>query len=248
MEKPIKIPGWKIIRTIGKGSFGTVYEVEKTDDFGGGIHAALKVISIPESPSEVADLRTEGYDDQSMTKLFKSRVEEVTAEFKLMNKLKGCSNIVSFEDYSIVQHDEDPGYDVMIRMELLTSLPQFVHLHYEKTPITDTLVRKLGLDMCRALELCDHYDIIHRDIKPQNIFVNDVGDFKLGDFGIAKTSDHTTRATKTGTFGYMAPEVYWGKPYNASVDMYSLGLVMYWMLNERRGPFLPLPPEVPTPT
>ena len=73
------------------------------------------------------------------------------------------------------------------------------------------------------------------------------GDFKLGDFGIAKTSDHTTKATKTGTYGYMAPEVYWGRPYNASVDLYSLGMVLYWILNERRGPFLPLPPAVPKP-
>lgn len=82
-------------------------------------------------------------------------------------------------------------------------------------------------------------NIIHRDIKPQNIFINDNGDFKLGDFGIAKTADHTTVATKAGTFNYMAPEVYFGNPYNHSVDIYSLGLVLYWLLNERRGPFLP---------
>ncbi len=249
MEKEtIKIPGWRIIRTIGKGGFGYVYEVEKEDDFSGGVHSALKVVSIPDSQSEIADLRMEGYDDQSMTELFRSHVEDITSEFRLMSKLKGCSNIVSFEDYSVVQHDNDPGYDVMIRMELLTPLPEYIYRHYEKEPITDALVRKIGTDICNALELCHECSIIHRDIKPQNIFVNAYGSFKLGDFGIAKTSDHTTRATKTGTFGYMAPEVYLSKPYNASVDIYSLGLVMYWMLNERRGPFLPLPPAVPKPS
>ena len=239
------IPGWHIVRTIGKGSFGTVYEIEKEGEFGSGVRSALKVISIPESPSEIAYLRNEGYDEDSMTELFKSRVEDITSEFRLMNKLKGSRNVVSFEDFLIVQHDEDPGYDVMIRMELLTSLPDYVRMRYEKEPITDAIVRKVGIDICSALELCRERSIIHRDIKPQNIFVNAYGDFKLGDFGVAKTSDHTTRATKTGTFGYMAPEVYWGKPYNAQVDIYSLGLVMYWMLNERRGPFLPLPPVVP---
>ena len=246
--KEICLPGWKIVRTIGKGGFGKVYEVEKEDAYGESIRSALKVISIPESDSEVADLRNEGYDRMSMTELFKSRVEDITSEFRLMNKLKGCSNIVSFEDYSIVQHNDDPGYDVMIRMELLTSLPEYIYQHFENKQITDEFVRKTGIDICNALELCRECKVIHRDIKPQNIFVNAYGSFKLGDFGIAKASDHTTRATKTGTFGYMAPEVYLSKPYNASVDIYSLGLVMYWMLNERRGPFLSLPSAVPKPS
>ena len=244
-EKMKCLPGWKIVRTIGKGSFGTVCEIEKEDEFGAVIHSALKVISIPETDAEIKDYRDDGYDDASITALFKSRVEDVTAEFKLMNKLKGHSNIVSFEDYSIVQHDNVPGYDILIRMELLTPLPDYINRQFPGGEIPDKAAIGLGVDMCRALELCKKNRIIHRDIKPQNIFVNENGDFKLGDFGVAKTSDHTTRATKTGTFGYMAPEVYWGKPYNASADLYSLGLVMYWMLNERRGPFLPLPPVVP---
>ncbi len=247
-EKTIHIPGWKIVRTIGKGSFGTVYEIVKEDEFGAVIRSALKAISIPETDAEIKDYRGDGYDDASITALFKSRVEDVTAEFKLMNKLKGHTNIVSFEDYSIVQHDNVPGYDVLIRMELLTSLPDYINRQFPDGEIPDKVAIELGIDICRALELCSKNHIIHRDIKPMNIFVNENRDFKLGDFGIAKTSDHTTRATKTGTFGYMAPEVYLSKPYNASVDIYSLGLVMYWMLNERRGPFLPLPPAVPKPS
>ena len=48
--------------------------------------------------------------------------------------------------------------------------------------------------------------------------------------------------TRIGTPRYMAPEVFNAKPYGKSADLYSLGLVMYWMLNEKRMPFLPLPP------
>ena len=242
------IPGWKIIRMIGKGSFGAVYEVEKDDGFGEGIRSALKVISIPESTSETDAYRDDGYDDDSLTAMYKSRVADITAEFRLMSKLKSCNNVVSYEDHTIIQHDGDPGYDIVIRMELLTPLPKYLEQGTGNRTGDDLLVRKLAMDMCTALERCGKQNIIHRDIKPQNIFVNDEGVFKLGDFGIAKTSDHTTRATKTGTYSYMAPEVYWGKPYNTSVDQYSLGLVLYWMLNERRGPFMPLPPSVPSPT
>ena len=100
--------------------------------------------------------------------------------------------------------------------------------------------------MCSALELCRENNIIHRDIKPQNIFVSRYGVFKLGDFGVAKASTIRTSADKVGTYSYMAPEVYKGKGYDDRVDIYSLGMVLYWLLNERRGPFLPMPPQTPT--
>ena len=65
----------------------------------------------------------------------------------------------------------------------------------------------------------------------------------MGDFGIAKTVEKTMGGTKIGTYKYMAPEVYHYQPYGHNVDIYSLGLVLYWLLNERRMPFMPLPPE-----
>jgi len=106
---------------------------------------------------------------------------------------------------------------------------------------------RLGIDICKALELCQRYNIIHRDIKPENIFISDNGDYKLGDFGIARTIERTTSGlSKKGTYSYMAPEVYIGKKYGFSVDTYSLGLVLYRMLNKNRGPFLPQPPEAIT--
>jgi len=106
---------------------------------------------------------------------------------------------------------------------------------------------RLGIDICKALELCQRYNIIHRDIKPENIFISDNRDYKLGDFGIARTIERTTSGlSKKGTYSYMAPEVYAGREYGFSVDTYSLGLVLYRMLNKNRGPFLPQPPEAIT--
>lgn len=244
-ENTVQIPGWRIIRVIGQGGFGKVYEIEKDDEFGGGMHSALKVVSVPESASEIQAYRDDGYDEASISALFRNRVSDITSEFRLMGKLKGCSNIVSYEDHMIVRHENDPGYDILIRMELLTPLPRYIEQRFGSGPVDEETVRRIGADICRALEICARYNILHRDIKPQNIFVNEIGDFKLGDFGIARTSDHTTRATMTGTYVYMAPEVFLNKPYHRSVDQYSLGMVLYWLLNERRNPFLPLPPEIP---
>ena len=242
---PCPLDGWEITREISSGSFGRVYEIKKLDNFGETDHSALKVISIPESGNEVNSYRDDGLDDESIIKILTNRVKDIREEFFLMSKLRGNSNIVSYEDHETIQHQDRMGYDILIRMELLTSLTDYLNTNVDVKNINDSIVIQLGIDICRALELCRKYDIIHRDIKPQNIFINKNGDFKLGDFGIARTMDHSTYATKAGTYGYMAPEVYKVQPYNSTIDMYSLGLVMYWMLNERRGPFLPLPPETP---
>lgn len=240
-------PGWQVVRLIGSGSCGRVYNIEKTDGFGQVEHSAMKVISIPATRGEITGYRDDGYDDASITALFRDQVEDIITEVRTMSRLKGNSNIVSYEDHMVIPHRDDPGWDILIRMELLTSLPNYYKLIQTEQGVDENAVLKLGIDICKALELCGKQSIIHRDIKPQNIFISENGAFKLGDFGIARTADHTTKATKTGTYGYMAPEVYKDETYNASVDIYSLGLVLYWMLNERRTPFQPLPPVVPTP-
>ena len=241
MNKKEFWPGWETVRVIGSGGFGKVYEIRKIDD-AGEFHSALKVISIPQSPEDYRAYVDDGYDEESITSIFKTQLEDIVSEFKMMSQFRGTSNIVSYEDHMIVPHGDDFGWDILIRMELLTSLPDY----YRQTEWTIENTIKLGIDICRALELCGQQKIIHRDIKPQNIFVNKFGDFKLGDFGVARTMDHTTRATKIGTYSYMAPEVVRELPYNATADIYSLGLVMYWLLNERRLPFLPLPPAIPS--
>ena len=70
-----------------------------------------------------------------------------------------------------------------------------------------------------------------------------LGDYKLGDFGIARTVEKTTGGlSRKGTYTYMAPEVYREEPYGPSVDIYSLGVVLYRLLNDNRAPFLPAYP------
>ena len=231
---------WSIVREIGEGSFGKVFEIERRD-FGYTYKAALKAITIPHSQSEVKSVLADGMDEQSATSYFRGFVEEMVAEFVLMSKLKGHSNIVSYEDHRVVEHTEGIGWDILIRMELLTPLLD----HVSKNPLSRGDVIKLGIDICKALEVCRKNNIIHRDIKPENIFYSDIGDFKLGDFGIAKTVEKTTGGlSKKGTYTYMAPEVYKGEAYGASVDIYSLGIVLYRFMNNNRAPFLP---PYPTP-
>lgn len=235
------LPGWEIVRCIGSGSSGKVYELKKKDEYGGDFHCALKVISVPGSQKEYDEM-LETMSEFAMRAKLREKVEEISNEYRLLGALRGHPNVVNCEDQMIIPHENDMGWDIYIRMELLQSLPDYVR----ENGMTVENVIKLGSDMCSALELCRENNIIHRDIKPQNIFVSRYGVFKLGDFGVAKASTIRTSADKVGTYSYMAPEVYKGKGYDYRVDIYSLGMVLYWLLNERRGPFLPMPPQTPT--
>ena len=230
---------WHIARLIGEGSFGKVFEIRR-EDFGQTYRAALKAITIPESASEVRSMLSEGMDKASVRASFQSTVEELVKEFALMSKLKGNSNVVSYENHQVIEHRDGIGWDILIQMELLTPLDEYLR---QKKAVSQREVLQLGIDLCKALELCQKHNIIHRDIKPENTFVSENGDFKLGDFGTARTLERTTGGlSKKGTYAYMAPEVYKGEAYGPTVDLYSLGLILYRLLNGNRLPFLPAAP------
>lgn len=232
--------GWKIEECIGEGGFGKVYRITR-NEFGHTYEAALKVIDIPQSQSEVNSFKNEGMTNESVTVYFQSMVEKVVEEFALMSRLKGNSNIVSYEDHYVEKKQEEFGWRIYIRMELLT--PLFTHV--KEHGLNEQDIIKIGIDICRSLELCKLNNIIHRDIKPENIFVSSIGDYKLGDFGIARELEKTSAGlTKVGTKNYMAPEVYKGYKYNSTVDIYSLGIVLYRFLNDNRLPFMPPAPQI----
>ena len=226
---------WTVTEFIGAGNFGNVYRIER-QEYGHTYVSALKELHVPQSQAELDAIRKEGLDEISMTEYFQGMVENIMSEIVLMESLKGNSNIVSYEDHEVVKSDTEIGWDVYIRMELLIPLYDYFQTH----TMTVKDVISMGVDICNALELCEKRHIIHRDIKPENIFYSSQGSFKLGDFGIARELEMTTDSlTRTGTPSYIAPEVFKGKPYDSTVDIYSLGIVLYRFLNNNRTPLLP---------
>ena len=226
-------PEWHIVKKIGQGSYGIVYEAVRTDH---SIESksAIKIISIPKTNSEVESFRAKGMSIETVKKNLQGVVDNLVNEIQIMESLKGVQNIVSVEDYMVLEKKDDIGWDIYIRMELLIPLSTYII----DNPLSEMQVIKLGMDICSALELCSKCGIIHHDIKPENIFVNQFGDFKLGDFGIArKNVNSSTGFTQTGTYYYMAPEIEKLSPYDATVDIYSLGLVMYRFMNANLLPF-----------
>lgn len=231
--------GWQLGELLGEGAYGKVFRIER-DEFGHIYESALKVISIPQNQSELQSVLAEGMDLDSAATYFYGIVRDIVEEFTLMSSLRGNTNIVSYEDHAVVPVEGTIGWNIFIRMELLTPMLDYLQTH----KATKREILKLGVDMCQALEICRDCDIIHRDIKPENIFVSKMGKYKLGDFGIARKMEKTTgNLSRKGTLNYMAPEVFNGIPYGETVDSYSLGLVLYRMLNQNRMPFLPPYPQ-----
>lgn len=245
MDKELPIspwPEWKIVSKIGEGSFGRVYKAQRTEK-GRSFYSAIKIITIPASKGELDSVRSESGDEKSVRGYFENLVEECIQEVSTMEYFRGNSHIVSVEDYKVMEYLDEIGWDIFIRMEYLTSFMEY----YAGKNLTEKEVMKLGIDLCKALEYCGQLHIIHRDIKPENIFVSRFGDFKLGDFGIARELEKTmSTLSKKGTYSYMAPEMYRGEQYDSRVDIYALGLVLYKLMNHNRLPFLNLEKQLIT--
>ena len=226
---------WIITRELGEGATGKVFEIQK-NDHSISAKAALKVIRIPKSVSDVQEIMSEGMDEVSVTQYFRGFVDEILREIRIMISLKDHPNIVAYEDHLVREHEEEIGWDILIKMELLTPLSRWMTEH----PVDERTVVRLGCEISSALAYATDGGLVHRDVKPENIFVDQMGRFKLGDFGIARTIEKTTGGlSKKGTENYMAPEVYQGKNYNDQIDIYSLGIVLYRLMNHNRLPFYP---------
>ena len=221
---------------LGEGSFGAVWRIYCEDETGRD-YAAVKHISIPYDDNEIENLLSEGIIDsqESAKSYYDHEKQMLRTEIGTMRKLRGYTNIVSYEDDLFLVKDNGIGYDLFLRMELLKPLDKVT------TAMNPQEVVKLGIDIATAIETINRYGFVHRDIKPQNIFVNNTGDYKLGDFGTARTikSSATTMSVK-GTYNYMAPEIFNRQEAGNTVDIYSLGIVMYRLLNRNRLPFIQL--------
>ena len=245
MDKDVPVsvwPEWELIEKIGEGSFGKVYKAKRTER-GRSFYSAIKIISIPASKGELDSVRAEMNNEQSTREYFRNLVEDCIQEIYTMEHFCGNSHVVSFEDFKVVEYLDEIGWDISIRMEYLTSFMDYC----TGKELTEKEVIKLGCDLAMALIYCRKLNIIHRDVKPENIFVSRFGDFKLGDFVIAREQAHTmSNMSKKGTYSYMAPEIYKGEKYDSSIDIYSLGIVLYKLMNQNRLPFLSLDKQLIT--
>ena len=234
-------PEWHTVELIGRGAFGEVYKA-KREKLGEIFYSAVKVIRIPREEGEVREMLADGHTSQSIRYYYESIARGLMNEIKVMEVLKSAGNVVNIEEFDVREREDGIGWEAFIRMELLRNLNEY----RQGREMSQEEIVKLGSDICEALVCCEKSRIIHRDIKPSNIFVDVYGNFKLGDFGIARQMEMTqSTLSQKWTEMYMAPEVRYGESGSSyNVDLYSLGLVMYRLLNGNRMPFEPADKEM----
>lgn len=237
-----EILGYIATEFLGTGTFGTVYKVVKKNASGSYVRA-LKHITIPSEKQYEKVLKSMGGDGNRANNYFASSLEGIVREIKVLNELSedGATHIVKYYENHIDSVDNPRSYDVYILMEFLTTLEE--HIQNNSFRVRDVV--ELGLDILEGLKACHRNGVIHRDIKEDNIFYSEKGGYKIGDFGVAKLLNYTeTEGAVKGTPNYIAPEIIVNKAsYNKSVDLYSLGIVLYRLLNYNRNPFLPSYPK-----
>ena len=231
---------WQLMEPLSSGSSGIVYRAcqKRFPD----VQSAIKVIGIPPDPEQTEELRKSGLSDEQIRSMYQRKTEQIIGGIRQMERFKGMTHLVSVEDFRVETEEEErgPGCRVWIRMELLKPLKAYLA---DKT-MSEAETLRMGIDLCSALEILHSCGVIHQDIKPDNIFVNDRlptgAIFKLGDLdSLQVLSEEAPEAAIRGTPSWLAPEIPAGKAADERTDLYALGLTLYQMVNEGRLPFLP---------
>ncbi|MDP9236681.1 MAG: protein kinase [Chloroflexota bacterium] len=161
-------------------------------------------------------------------------LERLRREAQAMARLGAHSNIVTVHDIG------DEGGKPYLVCEYVPAGELRRHLRDAAAPLPLERALAIAADIARALAVAHGRGVIHRDVKPANVWLCDDGSAKLGDFGLAFSIDRTRMTiagTVMGTATYMAPEQARGDPADARTDLYALGVMLYEMVCGR-PPFL----------
>ena len=150
---------------------------------------------------------------------------EFAARFK--QEAASAANLQSPYIVNVYDWGHDDGtYFIVMEYVRGTDLKSAI---LQRGAINQRKVAEIGSQVCQALSVAHNQDIIHRDVKPQNIMVQPDGNVKVMDFGIARTKNSVKSQTSSvlGTAHYISPEQAQGKELTGASDMYSLGCVLY---------------------
>jgi serine/threonine-protein kinase len=199
---------YRVIRRVGQGSFSVVFLVDDTM-----VHeeVILKILN-----PQVA------LDDHMITRF----IHELRYARKVTHE-----NVIRIFDFIPL------GRSYAISMEYCAGRSLAEELRGE-APLGMKRGIKILWDVCRGVGAAHQVNVVHRDLKPQNILLSDSGVVKIVDFGVAAvTSDMGTRLTRVGTLlgtpTYMAPEQVRSRAIDARTDIYSLGVIMYEVFTGR---------------
>ncbi len=196
----------------------------------------VKVVSIPASQVQLEALLLAGaYSSQdSALAYFKELAAGTAQETQILKKLSRLEGFIAFEDVQIVPMDEGVGYEIYMLSPYKRSLERYM----VKKPMTHLNAVNLGLDLCASMVVCRRSGYLYVDLKPQNIYINDNQEFRIGDLGFIRL-DSLKYASIPDKYrsAYTAPEIKdaWSS-LNATLDTYSIGMILYQIYNDGKLP------------
>ena len=207
----MKLGRYDIIRVLGKGAMGMVYEAR---DPNLDRKVAIKTIKVQNLTSE----------------------EAADYEVRFRTEARSAARLQHPNIVSVYDSDRD-GDTAFLVMEYVQG--DDLKQHLDKGDVY-SLEKTLGImgDLLSALDYAHRQNIVHRDIKPANLLIEPSGRAKLTDFGVARIQDSgdatRTQGSMVGTLKYMSPEQVQGQTIDARSDLFAAGVVLYQLLTSRR--------------
>jgi hypothetical protein len=219
---------WNVKSLIGGGRHGKVYRVE------GGEHgntsvSAVRQLSVRDGLAP--DLaRADGFARESDGQArLRDVVNGILGDISFISKLPDNGRFLSVRQHKCFESDVGNGYEMFLRMNILPSVGALLRIER----IGEAEIVGLGIDICDALEILELHGRAHGNIKNSNVFRDAEGRYKLGDYGLGRVTPD-----EVCNLPFASPEAVKFKDVSLKSDMYSLGLMLYRLLNGNKAPFV----------
>ncbi len=244
MSQPFDVvfSDWKTEKRLGNGTDGLVYTITRTNEKGEEERSILKTIRIGINRNEDKGFNSinqkEGLipSEENYNKIIKGITDNITT----IQKKDNGKYFVKYEQWETRDTSDGKGKMIMIRLEEMRSLTDL--LNRFSFTLEETV--SLGISLCRSLKRCRSFGYVYPNLKPENVLFDRNGVCKLGDFGSFSILEpsKTSIAFKRTQY-YMAPELVSTGKINCTSDTYSLGLILYTLVNRGRLPFAEMFPQ-----
>lgn len=204
----------------------------------------VKVISVPASQVQMDALLLAGAyrDPEDAMNYFREVGSDVMKEAEFLQKLSTLDGFLSYDNWQMEPiTSKRLGYQVYLVGSYKRSLEKYVR----RNPVTHLEAMNLGLDLCSALSVCREAGALYVDLKPNNVFVSEKKEYRIGDLGFVQMDalKYTALPDKYRSV-YTPPELH--DPMatlNLTADTYAVGMILYQLYNEGQLPFREKAPE-----
>lgn len=206
-------------------------------DRSSGEQLMLKVLSVPSSDSHVRALILSGAypDEAAVNEYYRRYTEDIRRELKLGKELTATGYFAGALDFQVVPKEPEVGFDIYILLKRHIPLSYLL----SENAITGLRAINLGIDICDALIGCREAGLLFTNLTPNSIYLTPGGKFLLGDLGLVDLEDLEYSSVPEEYIGaYSAPELSdINESPNATIDLYSLGMVLFRIYNGNHGPY-----------